>query len=114
MEVYSRISVVIGVRDSHCVRHGFFSGKAVIIVTQDYNGPCRLLAATNALALLGRVGLCGSGCDHLEVARLRSTIISYMFDGHPQVPLFVSPLSHGVGGKNVLNLTGPVQSQEQE
>nr|CCC91126.1 conserved hypothetical protein [Trypanosoma congolense IL3000] len=106
--------VVVSPDDSHRVKHTVFCGRRVAIVTQDHNGPCPVLAATNALALLGRIELCDAQCRRVKAAQLRRMLLDYMVEGRGEVPRFTSPHKRVVNDAEVLTLAGMVGEQLEE
>lgn len=101
--------------DSHRVKHGIFCGRHVSIVTQDYNGPCPLLAVANALALAGRIQLCDGDCRRVEGVHVRHMLLNHATaNDKPVAPRFTSAPTRVVDGVEVSTLAGMVKERLEE
>ncbi|ORC90755.1 protein fam63a [Trypanosoma theileri] len=99
---------------SHRVKHDVFCGRSVCIVTQDHNGPCPVIAAANALALLGRVDICPSETRWIESEQLRHIILTYITSNKPEVPKIMCPTTRVVGGTEVATIAVLLQERLDE
>ncbi|RNF11312.1 protein fam63a [Trypanosoma rangeli] len=111
LEVLPELPAVVDPLDSHRVKKDVFCGRSVCLVTQDQNGPCPVVAAANALTLMGRINLCPGNCRRIEAKELRRTILEYIIGGNPDIPQFVCPTTRVVNGEEVATIAGLVQER---